>query len=353
MKKIIALLLAVIMVMGLATVVSANGDVEEPAAPVVSADDKVIDDASEDISFNFIKKYETTAGEVPATFPVETLKFAVTDSTEENAPVVTMVDHTVGSNPDNIVLTVGEATVPGLFEYTVVEVEGDTQGVTYDTTTQLKVTVLVYWAEETVEGNTTRTLKKQVTVTKPEGNAAKVDTIVNKYDLGDMSVTKTVTGNLGDKTVPFTIKVKFTAAEKVWSDITYTAGTTSEAGTITGNGWTGDKEVTITLKDGATVDFTNIPDGVTYTVIEDAAHKRAADAPVDPNSAANAGYKATGEVTTAKAIVVDDETAEEIVNNKETAVDTGIVMDSVPFIVMAVVAVIGLAAFTAKKRVQE
>ena len=53
---------------------------------------------------------------------------------------------------------------------------------------------------------------------------------------------------------------------------------------------------------------------------------------------------------TTKAIAAEDADTVEIVNNKETDVDTGIVMDSMPYIVILAVAVFGMVAMVAKKR---
>lgn len=355
MKKIFALLLAIVMVMGLATVASAT------TTSALTADKIKVDDAAADISFNFVKKYETTAGAVPATYPTEILEFDVTSSTVTGAPTVTMADHSVESNPDNIVLTVGKAEVPGQYEYTIKEVAGSTQGVSYNTTTELKVTVLVYWDEVTdAQGVTTRTLKKQVTVTQP-ASGEKVDTIVNKYDLGTLTVNKTVTGNLASVDAVFDINVTFKTEkdQKVESVISYEGGSLTGALTIGEAEWSepdanGIRSVTKTIqvKHGGTVTFTNIPEGVTYEVVEQAKHLKGANDAVDPNSPITEDY--TVSYTDASDSIEADKTAAaKVVNEKSTSVSTGIVMDSVPFVVMAVIAVLGLAAFTAKKRVQE
>lgn len=117
--------------------------------------------------------------------------------------------------------------------------------------------------------------------------AKKVNDIQNKYYAGSLNITKTVTGNAGDKNELFEVKVKFTndsnasmksnityknyydekgnviynATKLIWED-----GVTIQNDTITHSKET--TEVSFYIKDGTTVTFDNIPYGVTYTITE-------------------------------------------------------------------------------------
>ena len=126
------------------------------------------------------------------------------------------------------------------------------------------------------------------------------------------------------------------------SVISYTDGT---AQTIATSAWKekdGSKqaEVTIALKHNETVTFTNIPYDVTYEVVE-----------ADYTSEANGKYDAAKYDFTDTAKKIDSATdTVTITNNKGTTVDTGVVLDSLPYILLIAVAVVGVVAFTAKKR---
>ena len=169
-------------------------------------------------------------------------------------------------------------------------------------------------------------------------NGAKSGSFNNTYSAGSLSVTKNVTGNMGDQQKEFTVKVTFTAptGDTVREAITYVDGT--ETKTIAA-GWTGSKEVDITLKHGETVTFNNIPYGVTYTVVE------------NDYTGANGGYDAAGYnfSDTSKIINSDSDTVT-ITNNKGGTVDTGIGLDSLPYIMLLVLAAAGLIVFFSKKR---
>lgn len=180
--------------------------------------------------------------------------------------------------------------------------------------------------------------KMRVAAVHTEGEGEeKSDEIAYTYSAGSLSVTKNVTGNLGDQTKEFNVTVTFTAPEAgvVNSTISYIVD--GETKTIAPAAWEGDTaSVRIALHHEETVTFTNIPYGVTYTVEEDA------------DSAA--GYEVSytdnqnGTIDAASDTVI-------VTNNKGTTVDTGVVLDSLPYILLIAVALVGVVAFTAKKRI--
>ena len=181
----------------------------------------------------------------------------------------------------------------------------------------------------------------------------KVTGIVNKYDSGTLTVEKEVSGNLASREQLFDIDVTFTkeTGKTVGSTISY-GGDKSIA-----PAWTGDSvTVTVQLKDGDTVTFSNIPAGVTYTVAEKAKHTEA-----DANgSDASKGYDVTytgadgNKVDNTNVAVVADSVNTVTVNNaKSTSVDTGITLDSLPYILLLGLAVAGLVLFAVKRRSNE
>lgn len=340
MKKIFALLLAIVMVMGLATVASAT-----------DADDLT---PTEEKTFNFQKSYVTSENGTPATYPAEILKFdikntVVPEGVTKDSKMITIEDQTIDANPDTLIVKIPSYSEVGKYEYTITEVKGATQGVDYDTTTVIGVQVLVSYNDDH-----TALVSQVVFNKKVDGTTTneKVDEIVNTYDLGALTVQKVVDGNLADTTDQFDITVTFTSDKIVKSDITCTGAEVTD-GTIDfdadwteANGsWTWTE--TFTLSHGGKVNFTNIPAGVEWSIVE-------ADYTGGDKNNKNEGYNAPiYDNYQNGTVAAGQDVTSTIKNVKETKVDTGIVMDSVPFVVMAVIAVLGLAAFTAKKRVQE
>lgn len=373
MKKIFALLLAIVMVMGLATVVSAE-DPETPASPKFTTKVQL----KKLYTITGAKDVNDTADVVESddVYPHETLSFTVAagDPIADNTKMISVADLKVEGVNGTMAITLPDYEKVGVYTYVISETPGNAQGATYVTDQDtITVKVLVSYAADgkTLEANLYLVQENasngtQATEIEVDNNKiAKVDTFVNKYDVGHMSVAKTVTGNLGDHEADFKVKVTFNATKTVKSTITYVEGGVVKK---IDPEWTGDKPVDIVLSHGDTVNFYNIPDGVTYTVKEDNSHLLANDKTnPDPNSAVTADYTVTyggadtntntaGKNTerNATGTITKDATDAVTINNaKSTSVETGIVMDSVPFVVMAVIAVLGLAAFTAKKRVQE
>ena len=344
MKKLFALLLAVAMIFSFATV-----------ALAVTADAETI---------TITKWYENPNAAVS---PAETLNFtivsqSVTDAAVginvENMPVPTVASVAFsegdagkvvveGASADykckkDIVVTLPTYTSVGIYTYTINETAGTMAGVTYYTD---DITLVVTVIQDT-DG------KVRVAAVHTEDNIgtdAKNDTFKNTYEAGKLAISKTVTGNLGDQEKEFDVTVTFTAPEgkTVGAPITYVEE--GETKTIEG-GWNTSKTVTIQLKHEETITFQNIPYGVSYEVYEANYSADGYDAPI---------YK-IGSITIQDydfvlqgAVMDSAEESVAITNNKETAVDTGITLDAMPYVLILAVAVCGLGLVMTKKRYQD
>ena len=332
MKKLISLALALVLVLSMSTVAFAAEGGETTYTDMSTV--------------TLTKEYKlTNAG---TTSPAETFSFSaltctnVEDAgvgvTTSNAPVPTIasVSYTAGeaggeNAKKDITITLPSYSAVGIYTYTFTETAGNTAGVTYrEDAITLVVTVIE-------QGG-----KVRVAAVHTEGDGeAKSGEFNNEYSAGSLVVKKNVTGIMGDQQKEFTVKVTFTApsGKTVKEAITYIDGT--ETKTIAaGDGWTGSKEVEITLKHDETVTFTNIPYGVTYTVVEN-----------DYTAEADGGYDAASYNFDDNNKKID--TASEnvtITNNKDGNIDTGINMDSMPYILLLAVACMGLFVFISKKR---
>ncbi|MDD6233366.1 MAG: FctA domain-containing protein, partial [Frisingicoccus sp.] len=290
------------------------------------------------------KEYKLTNS--GTTSPAETFSFSALTCTSvknagvgvttDNAPVPTIsnVSYARGeagsANAEkNITITLPEYTAVGVYTYTFSENDGGTAGVTYRSgAITLVVTV--------IEQNG----KVRVAAVHTDGETEeKSDEFDNEYSAGSLSVTKNVTGIMGDQQKEFTVKVTFNAptGDTVREAITYVDG--AETKTIDAD-WTGSKEVDITLKHGETVTFTNIPYGVTYTVVEN-----------NYTAEADGGYdEASYDFDDNNKRIDSASESVTITNNKGGTVDTGINMDSMPYILILAFAFVGLFVFVSKKR---
>lgn len=332
MKKLISIALALVLVLSMSTVAFAAEGKETTYTDMSTV--------------TLTKEYKlTNAG---TTSPAETFAFSaltctnVTDAadgvTTSNAPVPTIasVSYTAGeagseNAKKNITITLPTYTSVGIYTYTFTETNGGTAGVTYRSDA---ITLVVTVIEQ--DG------KVRVAAVHTEGEGeGKSGEFNNEYSAGSLSVKKTVTGIMGDQQKEFTVKVTFTAPEgdTVREAITYVDGT--ETKTIAaGEGWTGSKEVEITLKHDETVTFTNIPYGVTYTAVEN-----------DYTNKADGGYDEASYVFDDENKKIDSASENvTITNNKDGDIDTGITMDSMPYILLLAVACMGLFVFISKKR---
>ncbi len=387
MKKILAMMLTAAMMLSMGT-----------AAMAVNQD------------ASFTKTYKSTNGEAN---PAETFTFTYTayDLTDSNANLD--VGDMPEIPNSTVTFEAGEATAEGLgkavevaladinwpgvgvYYYNVDEVDGNTLGVTYDqAVAKLKVTVAY---DEGTDTYYTAFVTLSLADDDNDGYTdVKTAGFNNIYNAGDLTIKKLVSGNLADTQKPFEVTVTFsnndTNGNVVKSVITYTddgADKTivptlyysnfekveADDGTVTYvldggedaedvvlteaeyveatkniTEWdgTGDVSVKITVKHDETIEFSNIPYGVTYDVVE-----------ADYTAEANGAYQAAKyslndqEATTTP---VDNEPlngAKEnvvITNTKSTDVDTGISVDSIPYIAMLGVVAVGGAGFMVSKK---
>ena len=256
---------------------------------------------------------------------------------------MTIDDITVSGKSNDVTVKLPEYSKVGKYVYTIKMVEGDTQGVTYSKDS-ISITVQIVYD---YENSCLKVFEAGIT---KDADGNKNDTLANTYeylpeDVGALTVKKVVKGEYGRKDKLFDIKVTLTTETdlKVWSDITVSGG--SDAGntqTIAGDGWTGSKEINIKLADDETVSIKNIPAGVTYTVEEDAKHLTG-----DFNS--DEGYKVTYENETGT-IVKDTAPAAVVNNDKSSAPETGITLDSLPYIVIGGAVLLAAVAVLLRKR---
>ena len=347
MKKILAMILALLLVLSMG-VAMADGE-------------------------HFTKSYKLAEGAEAATAlsPIETFTFstvtctdvkhAAAGVTKDNAPVPTIgtaAYETAGGatsagGTKDVTITLPTYNSVGIYTYTFNEVDNKTAGVTYhDEDITLVVTVQQNTEDlfEVVAVHCESPIQpvyikdgKQVDADGNEITAIqKTDVFTNTYTAGQLTVKKQVTGNLADRDKKFKIKVTFTAPEGKTvkeNQIMYTVnGETIHAtpGTAV--------ELELSHNDTA-VTFVNIPDGVTYTVVEDSYASDGYDA---PQYQLGENDPSTTSISDAITGVEKDDVV--VINNKDVKVDTGITLDSLPYILVLALVAAGVIVMIARKR---
>ena len=336
MKKLLSLALALIMVLSLSVAVFADDKFTPPATST----------ATIDVTYTVINK-DTTS-------PAETLKFTCEKTGVEHTaagvqlaqmPEITIADVNINAVTATQDMTTQTAAVTinipeadqfpgvGVYTYTIHPQAGQNAGVTYYT----KAIRLVITVIEAEGGQ--RRIAAIHTESGQDGDETKSDDIEYTYSAGSLSVTKNVEGNLGDKTKYFAITVTLTGEEGKTYAATYPVSGGSKLGNGTDNlaatTISVGKPATFWLKDGETFTISNLPYNVSYTVEEIAGSAEGYTVSYSGNQNSRIS-KATDTVT--------------VTNTKNSAVDTGIVLDSLPYVLLIAVAVVGVVIFTSRKR---
>lgn len=310
-KRLFACLLALTMMLGL----SATAFAAEQAETTPTDQETVT-----------IKKVYKLVGD--GTSPAETFTLEqvgngiVKDGEAESAPAlgtITGAAFAVGAaaasgKTGDITIALPEYTHVGVYEYILKEVAGTTAGVTYYGE-NIKLVVTVVNGEN---GN----LRIAAVHTEAE-DGDKSDTFENTYSAGTLNVSKTVTGNLGDKSKYFEFKVKLTGeAGKTYGKSYEVTGGSNAANPKTIKIG---EETTFLLRDGETISIANLPYGVTYAVTE---------TKVDDYKTKVNGTEGNT-VTEQKISSAAQNVAFENNKNKESGdIDTGVYLDNLPYILV-------------------
>ncbi len=329
MKKLLSIATAVLMLFVLSTSVFAADEPSVTPEPVTMT-----------------KEYTLTGG---TTTPAEELEFAVAlvsgvEGGASGLPVVG-TENKVEIASSTTLTTEFTVTLPtytkvGVYTYTITEQEGSTLGVDYD---EDPVYMVVTVINSSTDG-TSDAFTATVAFHKGSLDGEKDGEFTNSYGLGQLTVTKNVSGNLASNTKKFTIHVTFSGGTNAGSSITYAIAGGEEQTLAFGTDGTATLDVE--LSNGQSVVFTNIPAGVTYTVEEDSSHLEGADSPETTEEGYTVTYtKSDDEMK----IAAGDTDTVTVLNEKKTEIDTGISLDSLPYITL-LVSVMAIAAFMVIRR---
>lgn len=290
------------------------------------------------------------AGEVAEGF--QPLSVTMTPAAGQTYTANPNTPYTAEFSFDLVKLLGKNSTKLGKYAYTITEVDPQLPGITKDNDALNMVVSVVNADKDDPDGSNFAyyvALRKGNATEKAEGK------FNNDYETNTLTLSKKVKGNFGDLGETFTFYVTFNKgdATKDYTDILFDKygdgiTITEKKGGAAATALTYGKEYAVTLKHGQHVDFTNIPNGVTYTIAEDTTK---ADwqytVSLDSNPDVALSNATTGGTVSETATVT-------FVNNHQGTPDMGVVLDNAPYIAMlAIVAIGGVALMLNKRRRDE
>ena len=338
MKKFLAILMAAMMLLSMATVAMADGG----TTPTYN-----------DMSTVTVYKVYNAEGDT-AVSPAETFSFSpvsfVSASqtgygyTEEwansNVPTISSVSYASGdAGKETTKKKAVTITLPtnypsvGIYNYSFTETNNGMAGVTYRSTPiRLVVTVIEQ------DG------KKRVAAVHCEGeNGTKSAVFENTYSAGSLKVTKKVTGLMGDKNKEFQFSVTITAPTGKNLESSFSFNKNGSTASDSSYNFASNT-VTFTLKDGESFSIGNLPVGVTCTVSEIA--EEGYETKIDDKTVTKTDEKYTKAVT----ISTSNESTVAYTNDKGGTPDMGVSLDTLPYVLVLALAGAGLVLMIARKR---
>ena len=296
--------------------------------------------------------------------PAETFEFVVTpgakvngaEKTVEKSEATTIPAMAANSNEKTVAFTTAltadgtgtftvdvanlNITKPGIYYYTVTETASNTAGVDYAANPMIMVITAGY-----ADDGENSTLSYWVGLHDSKVFNDKNKPFENTYTAGSLNVTKKVTGSLGNKDKKFKIDVTFTApaCKTVKSTITYV---NDGEKSIAPDAWKlntttnqYEAKVTVELAHKGSVQFNNIPKDVTYIVEE--------------QDYSGEEYTATYE-DSKSGTIANDVKSTTITNKRgDDTIDTGVILDNAPYILMLAIVAGGAMTLVIKKRREE
>ena len=324
---------------------------------------------------NFTIPKNLTANETGMTVPSDTVNFTIIAENDAAKTIglalPTITSANVNNGTGNIAISLPTYSKVGEYVYTITESEGNVAGVNYSTATYKMHVYVVNSDADNTQGSVLQCKVRFDKVTTGENGETtdkKISSIENTYDAGTLTVTKKVTGSMGDRDQAFSFDVTFTAPTGKILKSEVTVGGTAEAVTAeTGCTYAGGKitfaenattaTVSFTLTDSDSIVFTNVPNGVTYTVSEAKFGDYTTKVGLDNAAATSVAVNDDNKIVSSGTFSVSAQKSAlsvNYINNNGALVDTGVILDNAPYIaLLAIVAIGGVALMLNKRRRDE
>lgn len=310
------------------------------------------------------KTYTTNGGDfIKDSVNLQLVAFAdggfatVTDSSASDSDAETLLptftaNNNASKNGASVSMTLPAYTKVGIYTYQVKEVDGGTLGMTYDNTTY---TLQVRVANKMVNGKIDSTNAKVCYVTM-KADGVKESSVKNTYNASNLTISKTVEGSMGDRSTDtkfdFKVTLEVPDGKTLRSDITV-----PEDSAITWNEGKTVGTVTFKLSHGQSFTLMNLPYDIEYTVDE-----------MNGTTALNDGEKINGTYQVSydgkkagtigagegKIAPTEGLISTEVTNTwGDDEIDTGVILDNAPYILMLAVVAGGAMTLVIKKRREE
>lgn len=246
----------------------------------------------------------------------------------------------------------------GIYTYKLTEAENNTAGVTYDSR-ELFIKVYVINNPLFGEQGEPEFIRYAVLYELDDlQETIKVEGFENEFSAGYLDITKIVEGNMGEKDRYFLVTLDLTAPgyeegeegadptyKDVISPVTVSGGShPSNPSSLTFTD--GKASIELQIKDGDSIRINNLPYGVTWEVAE-------ADYTGDDYTITINDFQMYDGEVLLESVTDEIEGANaqaEIINYKEQLVETGIILDNLPYLTILVLAAGGLVGFVLKRR---
>lgn len=278
---------------------------------------------------------------------------SITDeAAEQLRPTFTANSNATKDNA-SITMTLPRYEKVGIYTYQVKEVDGGTLGMTYDDTTY---TLQVRVANKMLDGKIDPSGDKVCYVTmKVDGT--KESSVKNTYNSSNLTISKNVEGNMGDRSngTKFNFKVTLTVPDGKTLNSTITG--TNNADVVWNEGKTVGT-VTFQLSHGESFTLMNLPYDIEYTVDEmngTTTVLNQGDKINDTYQVSYDNHKA-GTIGTGEGKIAP---TNGVINTEVTNtwgddnIDTGVILDNAPYMLMLAVVAGGAVFMVIKKRREE
>ena len=303
-----------------------------------------------------LKNVNNAEGDVPditASMTLENEGKAVTKPGGVTGDAQISIDPaTVEDGTGTFTVHLGNIKVPGIYTYGLTENAVNEAGVKQNAK---RYTLTIYALNDTTYHGYNRIGEYKFRLDEV-GGQRKLDKVENSYYAGTVEISKVVEGDFGNHEQKFNFEVTLESDLPVTSVVKIRG----EAVTFAKNEATGKYVATkdITLQDGEFAGIENLPYGVTYTVKEfttDASGNKTYA--VNELTVKGQKYTVKYDNATGAFAYTNDETGERevtIINDAgEGDIDTGVILDNAPYILMLAVVAGGAMTLVIKKRREE
>lgn len=277
---------------------------------------------------------------------------SITDEAAEQLRPTFTANSNATKDDASITMTLPRYEKVGIYTYQVKEVDGGTLGMTYDDTTY---TLQVRVANKMLDGKIDPSGDKVCYVTMKAGGT-KESSVKNTYNSSNLTISKNVEGNMGDRSngTKFNFKVTLTVPDGKTLNSTITG--TNNADVVWNEGKTVGT-VTFQLSHGESFTLMNLPYDIEYTVDEmngTTTVLNQGDKINDTYQVSYDNHKA-GTIGTGEGKIAPTEgvISTTVTNTWGAEIDTGVILDNAPYILMLAVVAGGAMTLVIKKRREE